>query len=215
MVPDPERFGWYVDRRAFGSDLYTDGRDARVTWGHRAVRAQDVLEAAWSETRALVAGDAEPAELAAVDAAVSGDAPLPLEDDDPPDLICGHPTSAVPASLGPSPHLRPVRRRHGGIELAPVVVTWDTVVFVVVDRRRRHRCFVTVPRPLLESFATSLAAGRLDGILAARLRSGGNGRTLACRREALVPAFFDDLARRRDVLAPERDPAEQGPFVGR
>ncbi len=212
VVADPERFGWYVDRRAFGADLYSGGRDAQVNWGGRTVRAQHVLQAAWEETRPLVAGDADPAELAAVDDAVSGDAPLPLEDDDPPDLSCGHPTPARPVSLGPSPYLRPLRRRHGGIELAPVVVTWDFVVFVVVDRRRLHRCFVTVPRPLLRVFATSVASGRLDAVLAARLRVDGKGTTLTCRRDALVPSFFDHLGRRSDLLAPERDPSEQGPF---
>ena len=31
VVPAIARFGWYVDRTAFGSDLYTDGRNCRLT----------------------------------------------------------------------------------------------------------------------------------------------------------------------------------------
>ena len=84
LAPALQRFGWYVDRRAFGADLYALGRDCPVRTlrgGRRAsVRtAQRQLEDCWSVARRAVSPWATRDDLRLVDDLVAGRAPLPLE----------------------------------------------------------------------------------------------------------------------------------------
>lgn len=78
IVPAVARFGWYVDRSAFGSDLYADGRNCRLTRsGGEHVTAgahlADVIDALSDHFRQL---GAEP-ELDALRRTVAAQAPLP------------------------------------------------------------------------------------------------------------------------------------------
>jgi hypothetical protein len=78
--PAVERFGWYVDRCAFGVDLYEHGRGAPLRRRDgRPWLAQQQLEAAWSVARRAIAQDASTEELELVDRVVDGTARLPLE----------------------------------------------------------------------------------------------------------------------------------------
>lgn len=78
-----ERFGWFVDRRAFGADLYALGRATPlVTRGPGGRRtAGDHLELTWSMARSALVGKVGDAELAAVDGVVGGDLGLPMGQD--------------------------------------------------------------------------------------------------------------------------------------
>jgi hypothetical protein len=83
LEPAVERYGLYVDRRAFGPDLYDEGRDA-VLRGARdgsARSAQQQLEQTWAVARAALAPDAASGDLEAVDRMVRGEIPLPCESD--------------------------------------------------------------------------------------------------------------------------------------
>ena len=81
IQPAKARYGHYVDRAAFGGDLYEHGRSMpfRVGRLRRTRLAQQHLEACWrsveEELTGLVAAD----ELALAAAVVHGDLPLPLE----------------------------------------------------------------------------------------------------------------------------------------
>lgn len=74
-----ERYGWYVDRGAFGPDLYALGRHAPL----RGVRsgscrtAGEHLQLTWDLARGALAGLVGERELAAVDGVVAGSAVLP------------------------------------------------------------------------------------------------------------------------------------------
>jgi len=85
VVLDParERYGWYVDRRAVGCDLYELGRVAplRRTRTGATVTAGQHLEQTWELARAALVGRVSEAELAVVDAVVGGDEPLPRPQD--------------------------------------------------------------------------------------------------------------------------------------
>lgn len=74
-----ERYGWYVDRRAFGGDLYALGRKAplRVTGSGERRTAGEHLVLTWGLARAALAGLTSEGELAAVDEVVTGCTPLP------------------------------------------------------------------------------------------------------------------------------------------
>lgn len=74
-----ERYGWYVDRRAFGCDLYALGREAplRVGRSRQQRKAGEHLVLTWGLARAALAGLSSEGELAAVDEVVTGCTPLP------------------------------------------------------------------------------------------------------------------------------------------
>lgn len=78
-----ERYGWYVDRRAFGCDLYALGREAplRATGSGERRSAGAHLERTWDRARAALAGVVGESELAAVDAVVTGSVLLPRAQD--------------------------------------------------------------------------------------------------------------------------------------
>lgn len=213
VVPDPERFGWYVDRRAFGCDLYANGRDAMLrTLDGRALRAQAVLESAWDAVREEVAGLVTDDEAASVDAVVRGRTPIPSEIVS--DARLTHPAvvaavSEVTAEFGHPSQFRPRRRVSAAIEIAPVMVTWETVVFMVVDDARSRGAFCVVPRPLLALFLERFDDGQLDDLLSSYLRCTRGDRVISSYEQTKWPTLCDGLTSRRDLLAPERDPAEQ------
>jgi hypothetical protein len=74
-----ERFGWYVDRRAFGTDLYEGARTAGLIVGRRRMSAGDHLSAAWAAVRPIAMRQSEPSEVALVDDRVSARTLLPCE----------------------------------------------------------------------------------------------------------------------------------------
>jgi hypothetical protein len=78
--PSNIRAGWYVDRRAFGADLYRDGRNTTLRWGLRqSGTAQDHLTEAWERARPAVESLFDITEIALVDDVVDGTRPIPLE----------------------------------------------------------------------------------------------------------------------------------------
>lgn len=74
-----ERYGWYVDRRAFGCDLYTLGRGAplRAARSGKPRTAGEHLERTWDLARASLASRLGEDELAVVDEVITGGSPLP------------------------------------------------------------------------------------------------------------------------------------------
>lgn len=88
VVPAVARFGWYVDRMAFGSDLYADGRSCPIT------RTDGVMTTAGAHLQALVelmddmlrrcGAEQELEELRRTAAATS---PLPAPVDDAPAML--------------------------------------------------------------------------------------------------------------------------------
>jgi len=78
--PSNVRAGWYVDRRAFGTDLYRDGRSARLRWGAgHTWTAQAHLEETWGCARPMVEPLLDESELLLVDRVIDGTIAIPLE----------------------------------------------------------------------------------------------------------------------------------------
>ena len=73
------RFGWYVDRRAFGADLCTDGRGTALRAGGKATTAGAHLEAAWTSARGALATFVAPSDLRSADEVIAGRQSLPCE----------------------------------------------------------------------------------------------------------------------------------------
>ncbi len=80
VVPTVERFGLYVDRRAFGPDLYEFGRAAVLTTTAGVRRtAQQELEQCWDSARRAARKYVDATDLTLVDDYVAGRRPLPCE----------------------------------------------------------------------------------------------------------------------------------------
>ncbi len=200
VVAADQRYGWYIDRRAYGVDLYAGGRDSTIpvgVRGSRRLRAGDVLEAAWALVRGAAATWASPADVALVDAVVDGRAPIPLEAPSPPD---------VPAWL-PSAHgslVRPRRRSVG--EVRAEHATWEATLFRVSPAHAPER-YVNVPDRHLERFLTLLDNGELDAVLAAIVAAPTVGTTFRLESEAGEVGIYDRVADPSALNPTERDVA--------
>lgn len=162
----PQRFGWFVDRRAFGPDVYRDGRSARVwTEGGRALRVADLLTICWTAMRPLVEPCCDGRDVAAVDAVIEGRSPFAVESercsDDEVTEVFGHDIARA--------------MTRGAVSLTAVTATWRAVVFDArCDGRRR---FVTVPGEAVDHFLQSWQAGDLDAWFADRVFCIGKRRS--------------------------------------
>jgi hypothetical protein len=137
--PARERYGIYVDRSAFGVDLYAGGRDTRLRRRRGTINAQDVLAETWSSLRGQITGWVGDEALNLVDAVVAGSQPLPVEGTA--NVECPTPLLRV------SPWARALEAR------TPLVVArWDTCVF------RTDLGYLSVPRPWLEPYLDGIAA---------------------------------------------------------
>lgn len=198
LDPAIERFGWYVDRRAFGLDLYVEGRDARLRRERRGrITAQDHLELAWKSALEALAGGLHPDDVAHGDALATGVLPLPCEQ--APSRAPAVPSSTTPASTVFGDLLRD--RERPGFGARAVVATWDTTVFAIEGSRR---AFTRVPRAALPGFLHALDAGELDGLVTAYLATPATGR-VAANGSAAAVGLYDLLGPVGHLAAPERD----------
>lgn len=114
VVRAVDRYGWYIDRSAFGVDLYTDGRATRLRRELiGSITGQRLLDAAFTSVRRN-AHLFSPDEMAATGRIVRGDDPIPLEGPPQPvtfptDLTSAHTLDADGA--------------------VPVKATWDEVTY--------------------------------------------------------------------------------------
>jgi hypothetical protein len=102
-------------------------------------------------------------------------------------------------------------RHRGDYEIAPVMITWDTTVYLLVDLRRTRRAFACVPNSSARTFLYRLLHGQLDRILSAYLRAAPAGRVLGARWQTNSPGLYDVLGTRSELLAAEREPDPVAP----
>jgi hypothetical protein len=197
--PADTRYGWYVDRRAFGDDLYATGRSTSLprAWGGRTT-AQEQLERCWSIARAALVESAavRPGDLILTDEIVAGRLPLSIEG-----RITGwRRRIRAPSSV----HGGALRvRLRPGFGVAPVMLTWDLAVFLVADLGRPRRAFASVPGDRLDAFLSLLDAGALDDLIGEHLVRAAGHRRLERREQAVEPGLYDEIGPRLGLLAPE------------
>ncbi|HEY7283180.1 MAG TPA: hypothetical protein VID47_16460 [Actinomycetota bacterium] len=206
VEPAIRRFGFYVDRTAFGGDLLRDARDARLRGRTgRRVTGQRSLEAAWDAARRGLVG-ADAADIDLLDAMVVGALPLPAEGLD---LPAGRPHPRGDAAPSWSPFgeaLRPYRSR--SVQVRPLLVTWDFVVFEASSRG--GVAFACIPREHLEAFVGALHRGRVDGLIEEFVASDRAPRTLADHAQTGDPGLYHAVGDPGRLLPPEREPGGRG-----
>jgi hypothetical protein len=217
VVPSSAGSGWFVTPTAFGHDLHAAGRHVALrTLDSMPLSGQEVLQKAWTHVRPMAADCTTPAELELVDSLVAGDLPLPLEGAIDESRMTwanvaitldGRSAVRGMRAGGEARHgdwRRPRRSEAAKLELAPVMVTWDTVVYIVVDDARRKRAFAVVPRRLLGTWLRLLAGGELDGPLSRYLHFSRGDRVLSTYAQTLTPGLYDSIPSRRALLLRER-----------
>ena len=202
------RYGWYVDRGAFGTDLHAASRRAllrRASGG--TISAQSHLELAWAAARQALAEDAADSDLQAAEAMVTGSLPLPAEHGQPDGAPGGQrggdarfplDGTVVPDMPRLCVHVRP------GFVLRPVAATWDFTVFEASGPARR--AYACIPRDSLRGFAAALEEGTLDDAIAAYLALSTRRRMLSASQQTTRPGLYDRMGAPAGLLAPERDP---------
>jgi hypothetical protein len=202
------RYGWYVDRRAFGTDLHAASRRAllrRASGG--TICAQSHLELAWAAARQALADDAAASDLRAADALITGSLPLPAEQLQPDHAPGGQRDgdarfpldgTTVPGTPRLGAHARP------GFTLRPVAATWDFTVFEASGPARS--AYACIPRDSLPGFVAALEEGALDDPIAAYLALTSRRRVLSAPEQTKRPGLYDQMSAPAGLLAPERDP---------
>jgi hypothetical protein len=201
LEPAIHRFGSYVDRSAFGVDLYDTGRRACLrTVDGRHITAQADLEQAWLAARRAIERMASPEELAVTDDVVSGRSPLPGE------RVVEEPIHRPATARLPEPdsYGAALATRHGStFDVAPVMLTWELAIFLILGRSRRARAFAVVPGSALGTFLPALDSGVLDAEVARFLRRRRRTRRLASWAEIDGPTLYDSIGPRIGLLRPE------------
>lgn len=195
VAPAVDRYGWYVDRTAFGVDLYREGRHTtlrRELVGR--ISAQRHLAAAWSSARRALGNLLDTGERDVVDRLVSGADALPVESSHRPSAPRGR-ASVAPGGIGP----RVVTA--GDLELVPVAATWDFVVFAPRD----HRAFVSVPTAELGRLEDRLRTGSLATEIST-MRRAADGPELVRHTDALALAVWKRCRITSALAPPERGP---------
>lgn len=200
VEPARRRFGWYLDRRALGPDLYADGRAALLTLrGGGTTTAQAHLEACWEVAREAIEGFATAEEIAAVDRMVRGATPLPCEDGD-----WGRWRPALEVPVNPFGRLE---QHRPGLDLVPVSATWDYVAFEVASAADRG--VLNVPYAYLGAFLDAFEEGALDDVLAEAAREATSAPPLELFAQTGKVGLFSRV-RAGDALLP-RDRMGTGP----
>jgi hypothetical protein len=202
------RYGWYVDRRAFGTDLHAASRRAllrRASGG--TICAQSHLELAWAAARQALADDAAASDLQAADAMITGSLPLPAEQRQPDHAhggqLGGEARFPLGGTIAPdTPHLGAHVRP--GFTLRPVATTWDFTVFEASGPARS--AYACIPRDSLPGFVAALEKGTLDDPIAAYLALTSRRRVLSAPEQTRRPGLYDQMGAPAGLLAPERDP---------
>jgi hypothetical protein len=154
LEPSVQRFGWYVDRHAFGADLLQEGRGCRVrTASGSTLTAQEHLLHAWDLARGAAAAAFEPEVIERLDALVAGELLLPCEREPVTGVTITHDNCHQARRL-------PLTYSVDGHVVRPVALTWRTGVFELVGHGRQR--WITVDGTRVRHFYEALHDGRLD-----------------------------------------------------
>jgi hypothetical protein len=163
VVPADQRFGWYVDRSAFGGDLYTEGIRAVLhpTRGGPITAAEHLRRCVAIAHNELVdhVEDRDLVVLDRIDATR-----LPRMSVEPIDLRPRRPPPPNVHGDVLDDIVRP------GFVARAIVATWDLVAFEFTGAR--SRAYAKVPAERLARYLDDLHSGRLDGQVANHLNRG-------------------------------------------
>lgn len=158
VVPARERFGYYIDRCAFGPDLYQTGRITPLP-ARRSRTAQQHVEQIWEWVRPTAQRNASDDEVQLVDDVVSGNSPIPLEA-----RLDSH-TAVYEAPESDAFGRALVSRTIGHLCLGVKQMRWDCVIFELSDPKVEESVFIAVPGIRLEGFLHAADRGAVQQVM--------------------------------------------------
>ena len=196
IVPAVDRFGWYVDRTAFGGDLYSEGRRAifRTADGD-LIQAQDQLERCWKLAKDGLLGIAGPDDVAFADDVITGVS----------SLLCEATQSRAATHCESAPLVPEASLTHKitrpRFVAALEVGTWAHSVLKITGDRT---AYVAIPRECLCEYVSDLKSGVLDRQIGKVLSKRDRGRGLGSFEQAAGGvAYFDKLSGWESLAPPE------------
>ncbi len=197
-----QRFGWYVDRTAFGGDICVTGRATVLARSGAPCSAQAHLEAAWASARSALAPFVSATDLEVAEGAVHARIALPCE-----------------VGVDRTPEAAPTRpREHAlgavvhdvagpGFVARAVASTWEATVFDVTTVGARP----FVPRVVDNRDAAIVtAAAALEAGLPPMLRRPSES---GAREAGLVSALADSASWTRRTGLSDAVPAEVARYL--
>ena len=174
LAPAVDRFGWYVDRRAFGVDLH-EAWGATVLQLERggSLTAAEHLELAWTCARRYL--DTE------------------VSDRRIPDVGSAPTSSPFGEAVEP--------RQRTGYRLEARIATWDFTVYRISGGGRT--AFACVPRRALARFLDAIDGGELDGAILTYLRAATGGSPLLSAEQTGTPGLFAAVGPASSLLTEE------------
>lgn len=167
IEPTIQRRGLYVDRLAYGDDLYEKGRSAilRLRDGG-LILAQDALERLWREIRPFADSIGGEQEVLLVDDAVTGNRFLPLETDSASLSRVTPIDSSTSLSWSPRHPFADCLQTHilAQLTLNPSIVTWDYIVYRVIGKG--PDTFLNIPRERMADWLNALHRGNPESWMA-------------------------------------------------
>ncbi len=198
LEPGRRRYGWYIDRSAYGDDLYDRGRSASLRLaGGGNVSAGDWLEACWRLIRPTALRVATVAEVEEVDACVAGRTGLPLERGlfgVVADAPVGHPPE--PIGLGAQ------ILSSDTVTLIPCAATWDWVAWRA--QIGSDHVALMVPRASMPAVERALGRGELAEAVSAAIDQRTSLATLSHTSQLGAPAFFAQVQPGTGLLPNDR-----------
>jgi len=207
IEPAVLRYGWYIDRRAFNTDLYGAVRETKLRReivGRTSV--DKMLRSAWRAAERALGGHVAPIDIEAAAAAAAGTALLPTQ--------TGVDTQMnLSGSIPPRHPLGRVLDRvdRGSFAVEAVVAAWD---FTVLRVYGRGEVFVTVPAGDTEEFLAELHSGALDEAFEERLTRRSDTSVLHSFAGATRRAVYDSMPDPRMLAVPERGPSGRSVVAG-
>ena len=212
-----QRYGYYVDRAAFGSDLYGHGRKARLICRNGSrVSAQEVLRRCWAFARPTLCGVATEEEIELVTRFVEGRRKLPLELANPSVHLGKRSSAADSREPESSADFREGLRGAalGPYTIAPHIVTWDYIIFRIARGDRKF--FANIPRRFLSAFHRLVREKSALTAFFDRVEAEGLDQfSLTDPNDAEAPGLFREVDIERLSSAPTSSVKKKKPPPGR
>ena len=183
LEPGRLRFGWYVDRSAFGGDLYSELRAARLRSidGSELTAGDHLLSS--TEIALEHLGDVSAEERKLLARIARGDLGLPAEGEPIPDKPAGSPRPSIYTGL-----TRPFVRE--GLKFETVLSTWEFTAFRVSNG---HSAILPVPAERLDSFRANLESGRSERWWQEEIATAAQAPVLRTLDQARSGRIFKDV----------------------
>ena len=184
------RPGLFVDRSAYGEDLYKTGRNAQLSLADGStMRAGDYAKLCWSSLRPYLVDQINADVLSRAETRLLGDVPLPSAP-----IANSWVTAISNIDLALSEHQAAfVRRCRPAFEIFPHFVDWKLILYRIQSAGEKPM-FAKIPLLDLKGFHAAVENGQLDKLLSAAPPEASGSFVLDGTEDPGQPGLFTEVA---------------------